>query len=146
MGSDEPKTHRGLWYQLKLVVSETMRWPVATIVVITLVTGGIVALSINQGQFDPAYLFAIALSQTAFLVWGKSMMHLGFYAAWHKSPYPGSFLVATAIAMIPLFVFFASGFYLPEVQEHKFMPPMAIFVLFGLGYPFSTVFFAIGYA
>jgi multidrug transporter EmrE-like cation transporter len=142
MGSGEPKTHRGLLYHLELVVAETMRWPVATIVVITLVTGGGVALYINQGQFDSTFLLVSALNNVCGLLGLKSLMHLMTYARWHKKPFPGSFLVATAIAMIPIFAFYGTGFYLLAVQDRKLPPAMAFLVLFGLGYPLFTVFVA----
>lgn len=143
-----PEEQRSRWsirFNFDLVLAEVGRWPWVTTAVISLAAAMVVITAINEGRAEPSYLVINAIMVAASLVGMKANMHLMAYAILYRSPFPGSYLVATAIAMIPVFVFFACGFYVFGVEQGEFIPVYARFVLIGVGYPLFTLFFAGGY-
>jgi hypothetical protein len=140
-----PEEQRSRWsagFNFDLVLTEVGRWPWATTAVISLAAAMVVIAAINEGRAEPLYLVINAIMVSVCLIGLKALMHLMAYATLYKRPFPGSFLIATAIAMIPLHVFFACGFYVLGVEQGELFPVFALLVLVGVGYPLFTLFFA----
>ena len=138
----ESKSRRDLWFNLDLVLKEAQRWPVATTIVAVMICALVVVHAINEPRADSIYLVVGVIGYLSGILGMKAGFHLMAYAMINKAPFPGSYLVATALAMIPIFVFYSCGFYILGVQRNEFPPLAAILILFGVGYPLCTIFFA----
>lgn len=139
----EQKRSANFWFNLDIVLTEVGRWPITTLSVLTLLTALIVfqppETSLKFGALGNALM--VAGYQLA-LLGGKGMLLLWAYPRLHKTKFPGSYLVSTALVMLPDFVFFAIALPLMtrESGEEVSIAALLIFVL--LSYPIFVVFFA----
>lgn len=139
----EDKRHRKSFrFNLKLVLAGLRQWPIATTIVATILATLVVGQLVYEKRSDPTYIFVNLLSIASAIAGMKIIVYLMAHPFLKKSPFPGSYLVAVAIAMVPIFVFYGCGFYLLGVQGGKFSPVVAMLVLFVIGYPLFTVFVA----
>lgn len=145
----EPTDPKNFRFNLHLVVEETRRWPVVTTICLTVLSALIAVNAINERPQDALYVLVNVIGFLSGALGLKALGHLMTYAMSHKKPFPGSFLVATGIAMIPIFAFYACGFYTLAIQNKlgvqesdKFSPLVGFLILFGIGYPLFTVFAA----
>jgi hypothetical protein len=140
--SAEPNTRWSLRHNLRLVLIEIARWPLITAIVLILHIAAAGAGYVWEYEFEPAVLVIVSIGTAAAVVGLKALLMLMIYPRRTKSRFPGSYLLATGIAMIPLFVFYACGFYVMGVELNDFPPITAILILFAFGYPLFTLFFA----
>ena len=139
----EQKRSANFWFNLDIVLTEIGRWPIATVLALTLLTALIVFLpqetSLAFGPFGNALM--VAGYQLA-LLGGKGMLLLLAYPRLHKTSFPGSYLVSTALVLVPNFVFFAIGLPLlaRESGDEMSIPVLLTFLV--VAYPIFVVFFA----
>lgn len=141
----EQKRSANFWFNLDIVLAEIGRWPIATVSALTLLT----ALVVFQPQetslkFGPLGNALMVAGYQLALLGGKGMLLLWAYPQLHKTNFPGSYLVSTALVLVPDFVFFAIGLPLlaKENGDEVSIPILLTFVL--VAYPIFVVFFAAG--
>jgi hypothetical protein len=146
---DEPNDPKDLRFNFSLVLKETRRWPFATAICLTILGALIAVNAISERPQDAIYVLINVVGFLSGAFGLKALGHLMTYAMSYKKPFPGSFLVATGIAMIPVFAFYACGFFTLAIQNKlgvqegdKFSPLVGFLILFAIGYPLFTVFFA----
>ncbi len=139
----EQKRSANFWFNLDIVLTEIGRWPIATVLALMLLTAQIVFLpqetSLTFGPFGNALM--VAGYQLA-LLGAKGMLLLLAYPRLHKTNFPGSYLVSTALVFVPIFLFFAIGLPLLARQngDEMSIPILLTFLL--VAYPMFVVFFA----
>jgi integral membrane sensor domain MASE1 len=139
----EEKRSANFWFNLDIVLTEIGRWPIATLIVLTLLTAVIVfqpsETSLKFGALGNALMVA---GYQLSLLGGKGMLLLWAYPHLHNKKFPGSYLMSTALVLAPNFVFFAIGLRL-LAREHGDEESIAILLTFVLvSYPIFVVFFA----
>ena len=137
----ERTTRRNFWFNLDLVLKETKRWPVATTIVAAIICALVAVQAINEPRADATYFVVGVVGYLSGALGMKALLHLMAYTIRHKTSFPGSYLVACAIAMMPIFVFYACAFYILSVQQNEFPPPIQILLFLAFAYPLITAFF-----
>jgi hypothetical protein len=121
-------------------MEEIARWPLATLVVLTLFTVAFVIQLEREFQLKPMEVAFIIAGQLCGLLGFKAVWLLFAYSRW-KGRFPGSYLVATFIAFIPTFGFYSSGLYLlsREAAKPLSLAEMIAFLMFS--YVLFSLFF-----
>lgn len=138
----EPMSPQSIRFNLNLVVAEAKRWPWATAIVLAIIA----ALTIAQLSQDPRYhTFDIVIGVAGYLVGMvglKTLWLLMAYPVVNRSRFPGSYLVATYIAMIPVFTFYAIGVHILAIETGE-TPPLLVMIPFGFfAYMLFTIFWS----
>jgi hypothetical protein len=108
-----PNGPRSFWFNLNLVLMEIGRWPIATTIVLTMLTVGMVLQPPDpQLQFSPIENTLMLAGSLVGILGMKGWWLLLAHPKLRKAPFPGSPLRATAIAFVPIFTFFATFLYI----------------------------------
>jgi len=144
MGNDSRSDFR---FNLDLVMAEIGRWPITTTIAMTGLTAAFVIQpkivletepEATLGAFEVAIVVAGCLLGALGL---KALILLSVYPRLHKAAFPGSYLQTSFVSFVPIFAFYAAGFYVINAVTKMDAPPLFI-ALFLLGYPLFSVLFA----
>lgn len=128
----EQDKSRDFRFNLDLVMTEIARWPVVTLVIMTIFAIAIV-LQPPDGLNVDALTIAVAIAGYLFGLLGmKAMFLVMVYPRLQGKPFPGSLLVANYFILIPIFVFYAAGFYVltKDIDEEAPLLVLIPFMLF----------------
>jgi hypothetical protein len=132
---------RNLRHNLRLVLAEMWRWPRAT-------ASGVFILAVaTAAQFHfvehlkPTTVAVGVIGYAAAGLGAKTMLLLMFGPIIRRAPFEGSYLVATFITMVPIFIFYASALHILTAHDDN-VPPLGAVALLLIAYPLFSLFFA----
>ena len=140
---EQPKRSNKLRFNFDLVLAEITRWPIVTVAVLAIMSAEFVLLPqppelrellSSTGAAEKALFLAGTLVAMLGI---KAILLLSFYPLFRNRPYPGSYLVTSFIACVPLMAFFAAGAMLSKEG------PVPAYVMLATAYVICSPFIAI---
>jgi hypothetical protein len=143
MASD-PKRSNNFCFNFDLVMGEIARWPVATLIVMALVSSMVVLIDDPRLHLTPALAALMVAGYSCAILGLKACLLLMAYPRIHKVPFPGSYLISSFLALIPIFAFYGSAFpaLMASIPDEEPPPVGALILLLSFGYVLFSLFFA----
>ncbi len=143
----EPNISRSFRFNLDLVLAEMWRWPRATAIGVIIVAGGSTAGHYFVDNLDATTTAICAVAYAAGALGLKTVFMLMINPVRRRAPFQGSYLVASFITMVPIFVFYSLGFrVLAAMPANREMmsnvPTLGILAFLALAYPVFSMFCA----
>lgn len=135
-------------HNVRLALTEMWRWPKTTAIGLVVLAAMTVTQLLFVESLDPISVTIGVVGYVAAALGLKTLMLLMFNPVRRKEPFQGSYLVTSFITMVPIFVFYALGFYLMSVMPStramiEESPPMlALAASFAFAYVLFSIFFA----